>query len=268
MSDGAIGSYFQRVGPSSYQPTEHTGGGWDPEELHFSPLGGLLCHAIERHRGETESPMVLGRISFDILGRLAADVCEIEIETVRPGRTIELVEATLTIRGRAVIHARAWYLASYETGAVAGGMPPAGPVPSDCDPWDMTALWPGGYIASLEVRSAAGATPGRRTVWVRSTVALVAEEQTSSLAGYIALIDTANGIAVRETPSVWMFPNVDLTALFYRQPTGQWVGLDTTVIFGPTGQGVTDSILRDEHGAIGQAQQLLTVRSLQPKPEA
>ncbi len=33
--------------------------------------------------------MSLSRISFDILGRPALDECEIRVETVRPGRTIE-----------------------------------------------------------------------------------------------------------------------------------------------------------------------------------
>jgi hypothetical protein len=262
MTDGAAGAYFERVGQNSFQPTVHVGGGWDPEELHFSPLGGILCHAIEQHRDDKERTMVLGRISFDILGRLSADVCEIRVETLRPGRTIELVEATLFIRGRAVIRARAWYLAAYETGSVAGGAPEPGLSPAECEPWDMTVVWPGGYIASLEVRSAPKAGPGRRTVWLRSRVALLAGERTSALAGYVALIDTANGIAVRESPTDWMFPNVDLSAHFYRQPIGEWVGLETSVVFGPTGQGVTESVLRDEGGALGRSQQLLTVRSL------
>ncbi|MFF3227186.1 hypothetical protein ACFYV7_30615 [Nocardia suismassiliense] len=89
---------------------------------------------------------------------------------------------------------------------------------------------------------------------------LVADETSSPLAGYIALTDTANGIAVRQSPDAWMFPNVDLTIHLYRQPTGRWVGLDTTVIFGPTGQGLTSTILHDVSGPIGQAQQVLTVR--------
>ncbi|WP_433381714.1 hypothetical protein [Streptosporangium sp. CA-115845] len=48
----------------------------------------------------------------------------------------------------------------------------------------------------------------------------------------------------------------------HRQPEGRWVGLDTTVIFGATGQGVTSTILHDTNGPIGLAQQSLTVRPL------
>jgi hypothetical protein len=262
MTDGASGAYFERVGPSAFQPTAHVGGGWDPDELHFSPLGGLLVHAIEQHLGPQAPSMVLGRVSFDILGRLAADVCDIRVETIRPGRTIQLVEATLAIGGRDVISARAWYLAAYDTAAVVGGAPSSILAPSDAQPWNMTELWPGGYVASLEVRQRQGALPGAKTAWVRSSVALVAGDDVSDVANYVALVDTANGIAVRESPAEWMFPNVDLTVHLYRQPTGPWVGFETAVIFGPTGQGVTDSILHDVAGPVGRVQQLLTVRPM------
>ena len=47
-----------------------------------------------------------------------------------------------------------------------------------------------------------------------------------------------------------MFPNVDLTIHLYRQPVPGAVGLDTTVVFGPTGQGLTTTILHDEQGPV------------------
>jgi len=73
-----IGSYYEPAGESRYKPTTHAGGAWDPEEQHFSPLGGLVVHAIDRYvAGRGGSGLVLSRISFDILGRLALDECEI-----------------------------------------------------------------------------------------------------------------------------------------------------------------------------------------------
>jgi hypothetical protein len=74
------------------------------------------------------------------------------------------------------------------------------------------------------------------------------------------LVDTANGIAVRADPHRWIFPNVDLTVHLYRQPVGAWVGLDSSAIFGPTGQGLTSSVLHDIYGSVGHANQTLTVR--------
>ncbi len=61
-----------------------------------------------------------------------------------------------------------------------------------------------------------------------------------------------------------MFPNVDLSIHLYRQPEGRWVGLDTGVVFGRDGQGLTSTVLHDMHGPVGQAQQILTVRPLEP----
>jgi hypothetical protein len=46
----------------------------------------------------------------------------------------------------------------------------------------------------------------------------------------------------------------------FRQPVGDWLGLDTTVVFGPAGHGVTSSVLHDETGHFGYAQQALTIR--------
>jgi hypothetical protein len=57
-----------------------------------------------------------------------------------------------------------------------------------------------------------------------------------------------------------MYPNVDLTVHLHRQPEGPWTGLDTTVTFGPTGQGLTSTVLHDLNGPVGHAQQILTVR--------
>ena len=117
MSD----AYFERIDASHFCPTDHMGGGWDPTELHFSPIGGLLVHAIEEHLVDRGERLLLSRISFDILGRLANDVCEVHVESIRPGRTIELVEATLTIAGRAAVTARAWLLAPSDTSTIEGG---------------------------------------------------------------------------------------------------------------------------------------------------
>ncbi|MFD5884348.1 thioesterase family protein [Streptomyces yangpuensis] len=86
--------------------------------------------------------------------------------------------------------------------------------------------------------------------------------ESSALASYLALVDTANGVAVQQDPTAWMFPNLDLTIHLHRQPRGPWTGLDTTVTFGPSGQGLTSSVLHDLDGPVGHAEQILTVRPL------
>ncbi|MCX4447582.1 thioesterase family protein [Streptomyces sp. NPDC087866] len=259
----STGSYYERIDAHHYKPTAHASGAWSTDEVHFSPFGGLLVHAVERHLAERPGErLLLSRISFDILGRLALDECEIRVETVRPGRTIELVEAVALIAGRPVVRARAWSLAPVDTTEVADGEDDRLTPPEALAPWPMADLWPGGYIASLDVRPLAPPLPGRTTAWISTPLELVAGETAGPLASYVALVDTANGIAVREQPTEWMFPNVDLTIHLHRQPEGRWTGLDTTVVFGPTGQGLTSTVLHDVNGPVGRAEQILTVRPL------
>ena len=283
-----IGSYYEPAGENRYKPTAHAGGAWDPAELHFSPLGGLVVHAIDQFvAGRAGEELVLSRISFDILGRLALDECEIQVQTLRPGRTIELVEAVVLIGDRPVVRARAWLLSTGDTSAVAGGGDGSryknedgnGTGKTDKDSkdskdsgrltppeklasWSLTDVWPGGYISSVDIRPVAPPQPGRTTAWIGTDLDLVAGQACSPLASFVALVDTANGIAVWQSPTEWMFPNVDLTIHLHRQPEGRWTGLDTTVTFGPTGQGITSTVLHDVAGPVGHAEQILTVRPL------
>lgn len=259
-----MGSYFERVGANRYRPTADAAGAWKDGEIHFSPLGGLIVHAIDLHRAARNGTtgMVLARISFDILGFLAADVCEVRVETIRPGRTIELIEATVVINGRPAVLARAWFTITVDTAEVAGGAPASLSLPGPEHRWPMTETWPGGYVASLEMRAAEPPRPGRVTAWLCTDRQLVAGESASAHASFIALVDTANGVAVRRSPREWMFPNLDLTIHLHRQPARGWVGLDTTVTFGSTGQGLTSTALHDEIGPVGRAEQTLTVRPL------
>ncbi|MFF1875673.1 thioesterase family protein [Kitasatospora herbaricolor] len=257
------GAYFERVGPARFQPTPHAGGAWGDAEIHFSPLGGLIVHAIEQYVDEHHGDgLQLSRISFDILGFLAAEECEISVDTIRPGRTIRLIEATAVIAGRAAVRARAWYLAAFDTASVAGGSDDRLPPPDGLPSVPLTSVWPGGYVASVDVRPTGPAHPGRGKVWLSTETALVAGDDVGALASWLTLIDTANGVAVRRPPQEWMFPNVDLTIHLHRQPEGRWVGMDTTVTFGPTGQGVTATVLHDLSGPVGYAQQSLTLRPL------
>ncbi len=103
-------------------------------------------------------------------------------------------------------------------------------------------------------------------IWIRTDVTLVEGVDVSPTAAYLGLVDTANGIAVREDPRRWMFPNLDLVVHLFREPAGGWVGFDTTVVFGAEGLGVTSSALHDVHGPVGRAEQVLTIRPLRHSP--
>jgi hypothetical protein len=271
-------AYFARVSEGTYRPTQHTSGAWSQAEQHVSPLAGLVVHAIEQFvdtrnaanadggglTDRADDDKTIGRISFDILGLIAIENFDIDVAVVRPGRTIELIEASVISRTREVLRARAWRLARYDTRSVAGGQPPPMPAPDNLPSWPMTSVWPGGYIDSLHVRRTPDSQPGRTTAWVSTPLELLAGETVSPLAGFVALVDTANGVCVRQPPEEWMFPNVDLTIHLHRQPVAGPVGLDTTVVFGADGHGLTTTVLHDQHGPVGQAAQILTIRPHRP----
>lgn len=253
-------AYFRALGDDRYQPTEAASGAWNPGEIHFSALGGLLTHAIERDAAARDSRLQLGRMTFDILGVPALDEIAIATTVVRPGRTIELVEATATIGARTAAIARAWRMLVGDTAGIAGGEAPPLPTPADARPWTMAEEWGGGFVRSVESRAIGTPEPGRATVWIGERLALVDREDASEAARFIGRVDLANGIAVRASPDACTFPNVDLTIHLHRAPRGPWTGLDTTVSFGPTGLGITSTALHDEHGHVGFAAQSLTVR--------
>jgi Thioesterase-like superfamily len=256
------GSYYVPLPDRRYQPTIHVQGAWNEHEQHMGPVSGLVAHAIDQH--EPRAELTLARICYDILGVIPAEPTAISVETIRPGRTIELVEATLVAGGRPVVRARAWRMARGDTSAVAGGQPEPLPPPDSFSPWDGRSVWTGGYIASLHMRGHQENSPGRGRGWIHANVSLVEGVDVSPTAAYLGLVDTANGIVVREDPRAWMFPNIDLTVHLFREPVAGWVGFDTTVVFGSGGLGVTSSTLYDLDGPVGRAEQSLTVRPLTP----
>ena len=183
----------------------------------MAPVSGILAHEIDLH--EPREGMQLARISFDILGMIPARPSRVEVRTTRPGRTIELVEATL--RRRRPRRRAGPRVAARRPRLRTGGRRRArrrSPDPTTCVPWDGADTWEGGYIQGLEFRVDPERRPGRTRAWIRTLNPLVDGETCSPTADLVRLADTANGIAVRVSPDEWMFPNVDLSVHLFREP--------------------------------------------------
>jgi len=256
-----VSSYFHRLSASAFDPTEHVGGAWNVDEQHIAPLLGLLAHLAERDHAErrSDAPLVLARASYDILGVIPMDAFEVETRLVRAGRTIELIEVTASHGGRAAVSLRAWMLQPHDTTAIQGDHLPAMPPRDDLPEWSAGDVWPGGAIRSIDARREF-VDVGRSRCWIRPRHPLLESERISSRARMLGMLDFANGIATRVPPEAALYPNVDLTASLFREPTGEWFGLDTSVSFGPDGIGLTESVLSDEAGPLGTSSQTLTVR--------
>ena len=253
-------AYFERVDEACFQATHHVSGAWDTGQQHIAPALGLLAHAVEVDRDARRSDgLAIGRLSYDILGTIPVDVVEVDVRVVRPGRTIELVEAVLRHGGRDAVLLRAWLMQRADNAVLEATSFPSIAPPADMPVWDPSSVWPGGFIASAEVRRSQ-AEPGRASFWVRTGLPLIAGETVSELARVAGLLDIANGMTVRADPGDVAFPNLDLTAHLFAEPCGEWIGFDTTVSFGAHGLGLTSSVIHDTSGPIGTVSQILTVR--------
>jgi hypothetical protein len=253
-------AYFVRGSDTGFTATPLVGGAWSSAEQHIAPAIGLLVHAIEQHRdARRDDGLRLTRLSCDILGVVPIGPVEIGIEVLRPGRTIELVEARLTAGERTIVLARAWLAQRVDTAAFAGTALPSIPPPAEVPEADLTTTWPGAFVASLRSRRAQ-AEPGSAVAWIETPIPLLAGESISGTAAALGLVDTANGTTPRLPPEVMAFPNLDLTAHLLRAPRPGPVGYDVRQSYGPEGAGLTLTVLHDLDGPFGSCAQTLTLR--------
>jgi hypothetical protein len=253
-------AYFHRLTDTRYDATDAVQGAWNTTEQHIAPALGLLTHAVEQHHfARRATPMLATRLSFDILGTLPLDTVDIHVEVERPGRSIELLRATLSHDSRPAVVLHAWMQHPTDTSHLAGGHLPAMPPPGDVPPWDPSELWPGRFVATVEARRHE-TEPGRAQSWLRPRVPLLDREHISTTAAMMSVLDIANGLTPRHSPEGVAFPNLDTTVHLFTPPRSDWIGYDTAVTFGPTGTGLTHTVLHDTHGPIGTAQQILTIR--------
>jgi hypothetical protein len=254
--------YFRRTDAHTFEPTEQVAGAWSTAEQHVAPTFGLLAHLIETDRvARGRDDLAVVRLTYDIWGTYPLTTMTTAVRVLRPGRGVELVEAEMACGGRRSVTLRAWLAARGDTADLAAGAPSSVRGPQEVPAWDPTTDWPGGFVASIEVRRSL-VEPGRGVVWVRTDVPLLDAEDVSPLARTAGLLDVANGMSVRADPRRVAFPNLDLTAHLHRLPDGAWLGLDTTVTFGAGGAGLTAAVLHDEAGPFGSLAQALVVRPL------
>jgi hypothetical protein len=253
-------AYFQRLDGTRFSAEATVQGAWNTDQQHIAPSLGLLTHVVEQDRDRRRGPdLELSRLSFDILGTLPVGVVEVGLRVLRPGRTIELVEATLRSEDRAALVLRAWMLKPSDTTAVEGTHFASLSAPEQHESWSASQMWPGEFVRTVEARRTQLA-PGRAQVWLRPLVPLVEREAVSLVARALGVLDLANGVTPRVGADEVAFPNLDTTVHLFREPRGEWVGLDVTVTFGPGGIGLTHSVLHDVTGPVGTVAQILTVR--------
>ncbi len=244
-----------------YTSTLHAQGAWNEHEQHMAPATGLIAAELEAF--QPRSDMRIARISLDIFGLIHAGDFSIHTHVLRPGRTIELLESTMTTNGKTSIVARAWRMQTSDTSAVAALEDGRQVFPENMPPWEGMSQWAGGFIRSIEARTNFRRN-GKGVVWINNGIEMVEGKPTSDFVHLMGMVDTANGTAprIQQTDIAWIFPNVDLQIHMHRAPHGQWLGLETVQQIGHDGIGLTSTVLHDVHGVFGRAEQILTVRKV------
>src|SRR5215210_2808209 len=245
-------------------PTGLTRGPWDPAFQHAGPPAALLARAVERAAGVT--PGQVGRLAYDILRPIPLAPHRISTRSLRPGRNVEQIEATLTdaAGGDALMRLTAWRLRVEEHELPGGlGEPDAPPPPPTEGTSSLPAFWtePVAYHAALDWRFVRGdfESPGPATAWTRLRVPLVAGEPASPLERLLVMADAASGISHVLDWTRWLFINVDLGIHLERVPEGEWMAMDAVTRLGPAGASLCTSVLSDERGRVGVSTQTLRV---------
>jgi hypothetical protein len=181
---------------------------------------------------------------------------------VRPGRRVELCEATLydEEHDRAVARAAAWRFPAGTAGPRATSEPLTH-THRDGQRHERPRSWSGGYLDAVDWRWVKGSVeePGPGVVWMRPLVSLVDGEQMSPVQRLMACVDSASGVSAELNPAEWGFLNTELTVHVLRPPVGDWLCLDAETTLGSGSVGVATSSVYDEKGVVARSAQALLV---------
>jgi len=258
MSD----SFFVPVGDGVWQATGHTAGPWDSRAQHGGPPSALLGRAMLNCQPRPD--MMIARFTCEILGAIPVGEITVAARVVRPGRSVELLEATASADGRDVARATAWRVLRTASPAV----PSRQPVPPPLPPAAMADRgagiaegWSDGYMSAMEWRPAVGGVtiPGPSIVWMRMRYPLVPDEEPAPLERVLIAADSGNGASSELDISRWLFINPELTVHLHRDPVGEWVCLDAQTAITTGGTGLATCHLSDQDGPLGVSAQSLLI---------
>ena len=244
-----------------FVPTKKAGSPWGDDVQHGGPPAGLLARAIERFAGAPD--MHVSRLTIDLFRPVPMAPVEVTARTVRAGRRIHVVEATLCADGVDVCRASGLLLRTTTEGGIrAGGAMASPPGP---DGIDTSALGAGlrspgprreGFHTAVEFRRPPRTEEtGPVVAWIRMPMPLVDGETVTPLVRIAATADFVNAIGSSGSSAGMGFINVDSTVYLHRPPAGEWIGMQVERSLEPDGVGVAAALLFDQHGLVGRATQ-------------
>ena len=257
-------SFYVPLGDGRWQATVHTTGPWDARAQHGGPPSALLGRAMREC--EPRADMMIARFTCEILRPIPVGEISVAARVARPGRSVELLEATASAGGREVARAAAWRVLRTAADPVTSRFPaPEGP-PGQYPTMPRPREWVDGYLSAIEWRAIRGnlSSPGPACVWGRMRYPLVPDEEPNSLERVLAVADSGNGISWEMDIARWHFINPELTVHLHREAEGEWICLDAQTAISQGGVGLATSVLSDLAGPVGVGAQSLFVAPRAP----
>ena len=257
-------------------PTDSARGPWSPDALHGGPVAALLARAVESCA--PEGPMVVTRLTIELLRPVPLAPLATAATVSRPGRKVQVVDARISAEGRDVAWGRALRIRVLPPGPATAELPDpmAGPVPgrdAGAPPGPeaghrspqpaAVGAYRAFHSAGAEMRYVVGdfAARGPAAVWVRLAVPVVPDEVPTPLQRAAAAADFGNGVSSELDFARHVFINPDLSVHLHREAIGEWVCLEAATTIGVPGVGVSQSALWDRHGPLGRSLQSLVIDS-------
>lgn len=252
---------FERDG-DAFVPTDAALSPWTDQQLHGGPPSMLMARAVEAT--PAEQPMLVVRMTVELLRSVGRTPLTVRSRVVRPGRKVQIVEASLWSGEQEAARMTALRIRTAPMQVQATDDPPPHPGPEGLP--DKPHRWRPGddayHLLGVDVRAPAlvdGLPAG--WAWFRLKLPVVAGEEPTPLQRICAAADFPNGISYRIDPRQTTFINPELTIYVQRPPVGEWVLLDARTWLEPHGTGMTEGGLYDENGRIGRSLQALLLES-------
>jgi hypothetical protein len=252
-------AYFTTSNGMWFQPTGLARGPWDANSCHAGPPTALLVRALERLVPDER----LARITVELMRPIPMAGFRVQAEIRRPGRSVTFSEAEILDEDRVYARAFAMQLRridDFECATAPAAVPDlaaavAGEFPIRSSTHGLEWL-----LSSVEVRydpTESLGEGGPTTMWMRTKVPILADEEPSPFQRIMPLADCGNGVSYNEYLDRVLFLNPDLEVSLHREPVGEWFCSKVRSHWQPDGTGLSDAELFDVGGPVGRAVQNL-----------
>lgn len=255
-------AFYTRIDDSTFESSPLTSGPWGPHSQHAGPPSALLARAFETF--EPRADARLARLHVDILGPVPIAPLTITVEPVRPGRSIELLQAVVSAGGKDVLLGRAWRMTRAPEEMPEIDAPGDGQEVPDAVDFVMPEMHQDGYLSAVDWRYSRGGygESGLVTAWLRPRIPLVDGEELSGWQRALVVADSASGVSMPVDPKRTPAINTDLSVALTREPRSEWIRLDAQTTIVPGGGAHTAARIGDEYGPIGHGSQAMFSRVL------